>query len=198
MVRSTISIPSVIKDTKVTPWWQHRDGPKRSFTQGNIMKTNNSTLAARYAKVISGIQLHLTTVTSLVLDGATYAPADLVKLFTSWAAAVALVTSTKAQWQAAVVAEHALSKTLQGVWLALQAYARNQYGQTPAVLADFGYTPRKTVEKDPETLVAAAAKNRATRLARHTLGSVQKKDITGATPAPAVPPPATAPVTKSS
>jgi len=162
------------------------------------MNSTLNSLAARYAKAISGIQKHLATTTSLVLDGATYSSTDLVTLFTSWAAAVTLVTTTKAQWQAAVLAEHTLRTKLQSLWLALQAYARNQYGADPATLADFGYSPAKKAQKDPATLVAAAAKAKATRAARHTLGKNQKKDITGATTAPSTSPPATAPVAKSS
>jgi hypothetical protein len=128
----------------------------------------------------------------------TYTPASLEALFQSWLAAAAAVAPAKAQWQAAVLAEHALRKTVQAVWTALEAYARNQYAATPATLTDFGYTPKKIGEKDPATLVAAAKKSLATRATRHTLGSVQKKDITGATSAPEVTSPAPAPAAKSS
>jgi len=161
------------------------------------MSPNLNTLAARYAKVVSGIQTHLATVASLVLGGATYAPADLVTLFQSWASAAAEVTTTKAQWQAAVLAEHTLRTKLQSLWLQLQTYARNQYGGDAATLADFGMTPPKTVEKSPETFVLAAAKNRATRIARHTMGKNQKKGIVGSVTEIEEPVPAPVPAPKA-
>ena len=76
------------------------------------------------------------------------------------------------------------------------------YGGDPAALADFGLPVRKKGVLTPAQKLASAAKARATRLARHTMGSKQKAAITGA-PAPAVttpaassgvtsPPPATA------
>jgi hypothetical protein len=161
------------------------------------MSTNMSKLVTRYTTVIAGIQKDLSTVTNLVLLGVTYTPASLEALFQSWLAAAAAVAPAKAQWQAAVLAEHALRKTVQAVWTALEAYARNQYTATPATLTDFGFAPKKTVKKDPETLVAAAEKNRATRAARHTLGKDQKRDITGTSGSTAVTPPAAAPAAKS-
>jgi len=161
------------------------------------MRNNLAGLAARYTQVVTGIQKHLGSVPTVVLLGVTYAPADLVKLFQSFAAAIAAVTAAKTQYHAAVLAEQALSKTVQAVYLALEQFVRNQFGQAPDIIGDFGYTPKKTPVKSPETLVQAAEKARATRVARHTLGKNQKKDITGASPAPAVPPPAPAPVAKS-
>jgi hypothetical protein len=42
-------------------------------------------------------------------------------------------------------------------------------------LATFGLTPRKPRVVSPEARVAAAAKAKATRAARHTMGKKQKK-----------------------
>ncbi len=69
------------------------------------------------------------------------------------------------------------------------------YAGQVQTLTDFGLTARKTPVVSPETMVAAAAKAKATRAARHTLGKKQKAKITGTvvTTAPAVPPPATPP-----
>jgi hypothetical protein len=159
------------------------------------MSSNLSKLVTRYTAVIAGIQKNLSTATNLVLLGVTYTPADLEKLFQSWLVAAAAVAPAKAQWQATVLAEHTLRKAVQAVWNALEAYARNQYAATPAILTDYGFTPVKKAEKTPATLVAAAQKSKATRVARHTLGKNQKKGITGATVASGGTSPATAPVT---
>ena len=46
-------------------------------------------------------------------------------------------------------------------------------------LADFGLSPRKVAVVSPEARVAAVAKTKATRAARHTMGAKQKKAIQG-------------------
>ncbi len=65
------------------------------------------------------------------------------------------------------------------------------------MLGTFGLTPRNPRVVTPETQVIAAAKARATRAARHTMGKKQRADIVGAldsnvvvtipVPAPVVP-----------
>jgi hypothetical protein len=47
-------------------------------------------------------------------------------------------------------------------------------------LADFGLTARAVPVRTPEQRTAAAAKAKATRAARHTMGSKQKAAIKGA------------------
>jgi hypothetical protein len=68
-------------------------------------------------------------------------------------------------------------------------------------LADFGLTARKVRVLTPEQKAVAAAKAKATRAARGTKGSVQKKAIKGSvtatlvvTPVTSSPPPASPPV----
>jgi hypothetical protein len=54
------------------------------------------------------------------------------------------------------------------------------YGNAPTSLADYGMTPRK-VRTPPSTeqTAQAIAKRQATRVARHTMGAKQKKDVKG-------------------
>jgi sulfite reductase beta subunit-like hemoprotein len=104
-------------------------------------------------------------------------------------------TSARATWQAAVQAdrdERAKTKTL--VSVVKQTLLASFAGQVET-LANFGLTPRKPRVVSPESRVAAAAKAKATRAARHTLGKKQKAGIKGtvAPTAPAIPTPATTP-----
>jgi hypothetical protein len=64
----------------------------------------------------------------------------------------------------------------------------NAYGSGSTVLADFGFTAAARKPLTPEQKVARAAKAKATREARHTMGPVQKKKVTGATAAAAAAP----------
>ena len=84
------------------------------------------------------------------------------------------VLSTRATWLAAIQADRALQDKRKPLVAGLkQALLVAFAGQIDA-LADFGLTPRKVHVFTPEQRIAAAAKSRATRAARHTMGSKQK------------------------
>ena len=138
------------------------------------IKEKKVAVLGRDDKVIAGIQKHLQATSSLQLAGATYSPADLVKLIQSRASQIAAVTAANATWHAAVAAEKELNTTLTTVIQALRQYALNAYGATSPVLADFGFTATVRKPLTPEQNVARAAKAKATRAARHTMGKVQK------------------------
>ncbi|MDP9036381.1 MAG: hypothetical protein M3O50_16390 [Myxococcota bacterium] len=142
--------------------------------------TNRTKSRAHDAQVIGGIEKHLQTVSSLPLRGSTYTPADLMKLVQSRIDSTAEATATKAIWHSKVVADEALTKKLSPVLRALREYLINVYGERSPVLADFGFTPPKRATRTPEQKAAAAAKAKATRQARHTMGAKQKKGIRGA------------------
>jgi hypothetical protein len=110
-------------------------------------------------------------------------------------AAAKATETTRAAWLAAVQAsqtEQATTKAFVSVFkqVVLAAFA----GQVDT-LADFGLTPRKARVVAPDVQVAAAAKAKATRAARHTMGPNQKAAIRGtvaparSVPTPSVPTP---------
>jgi len=172
--------------------------------------TNKTTTLARDAQVIAGIQKHLQNTSSLPLVGSTYTPADLVKLVQSRIDASGQSDATKATWHSSVLAGETLNTKLTPVLRALRQYVINVFGATSPVLADFGFVPPKSATRTPEQKAASAAKAKATRKARGTMGKKQKKavkgDVTGiiVTPTTSVSgvvaaptasaPPATAPV----
>src|SRR5262249_207703 len=61
----------------------------------------------------------------------------------------------------------------------LVAYVKATYGDSPEVLADFGIHPKAPAQLTVEQKAAKAAKSAATREARHTQGSKQKKSVNG-------------------
>jgi hypothetical protein len=63
---------------------------------------------------------------------------------------------------------------------ALVTYIKAGYGSQPDVLADFGIqTPKARAQLTVEAKAAASAKRAATRAARNTMGSKQKKGVKG-------------------
>ena len=162
----------------------------------NTPKANRVDEIAADQKLIDGLTKHAATITALVIGGVTMASKDIISTLQGRITASLNATTTRATWQAAVLADHALrTKTgtfASGVRQALMvAFA----GQVDA-LADCGLTPRKVPVLTPAEKTARNAKAKATRAARHTMGTVQKAQITGATAAaaPAPAPAATAPI----
>jgi hypothetical protein len=151
---------------------------------------NHTQTQARDAQVITGIEKHLQNTPSLPLRGSAYTPAELVKLIQSRIDSAGTAATTKATWHSNVLAERAQNTSLTAVLRELRQYVIHAFGETSPVLADFGFAPPKRATRTPEQKAAAAAKAKATRAARHTMGKKQKKSVKGTVPAAA---PATSP-----
>jgi hypothetical protein len=163
---------------------------------------NRTKTQARDAQVIAGIQKHLQSVSSLPLAGATYSPADLMKLVQGRIDSANTTTTTKADWHSTVLVEKTVNAKLTPLIRALRQYVINVYGASSPVLADFGFAPPKKATRTPEQKAAAAAKAAATRKARHTMGAKQKKgvkgDVTGIAITPVTAQPAATPSASTS
>jgi hypothetical protein len=145
--------------------------------------TNNSdtriTKQAADQKMADGFAKHGQLVASLMVAGTSYKAADIVTVLQARLSTAAAAQSTRASWQNAVKAdkdERARTKPfVDGVRQALLVAPSGSID----TLADFGLSPRKVRVITPEQKAIAAAKAQATRKARHTMGSVQKKDVKG-------------------
>jgi hypothetical protein len=160
-----------------------------------MSKINRSTTQARDGQVIVGIKKDLQNVSSLPLAASTYTMAALEQLIQSRIDAANAVANAKANWHDAMATYDALNTKVTEVVRGLRQYVINAFGQNSPVLADFGFTPPKKATLTPEQKVAKAAKAKATREARGTMGKKQKALIKGtvSTTAPATSPAAPAP-----
>ncbi len=140
--------------------------------------------------LIDGLNKHATTIPSIMIGGASVTTKDIVATLQSRVDSAKAAASTRATWLTAVQADRAeRDKTKTYVSGLRQALLVAFVGQVDT-LADFGLTPRKPRVVSPEEKVAAAAKAKATRAARHTMGKKQKAAIKGTVTS-------TAPVTAS-
>jgi hypothetical protein len=135
-------------------------------------------------KLIDGFNKHTATLPSIVIGGTTYKTTDVVTILQGLVNSANAVVTSRATWQTNVAAdidERAKQKTfLSGVRQSLLV----AFGGSIDVLADFGLTPHKVrTPLTPAEKSAASAKAKATRAARHTMGSKQKAQITGTTAA---------------
>jgi hypothetical protein len=177
-------------------------------TKDNTIKGKSST-ADRAEVLEQGTTKHFPNDTQqLTFGGVTYTVKDVKANLQEIADLRSATTDAQTNAKAKVAAEKAKLPALRIFLSAYVAYLKATYGNTPDVLADFGIVPRKARKPvSPETAAAAKAKREATRKARGTKGSVEKKAIVGnvtgvivtpvtapaAAPSPATPPVATAP-----
>jgi hypothetical protein len=158
-------------------------------------KTNKVTEQASNQALIDGLTKHAATLTSFSIGGTTVKATDVIAALQANNAAMSAISPAKAAWQVAVqAARNQIAKNaamVSGVKQALKVMFAGQID----VLADFGEKPRKTpAPRTPQQKAASAAKAKATRAARNTMGSVQKKavkgNVTGVTVTPVTAPPA--------
>jgi len=156
--------------------------------------TNRSQLQTGGQKVIDGLHKHGSTLTSLVIDGTSYTTAEVIAVVQARVDAFKAAVSSRATWQASVLADKAERAKTKTFMSGLVQALRVAFGNSVDVLADFGLTPHKArAVRTPEQKAAATAKAKATRAARHTMGRKQKAAIKGTAPAAAPPIAATSP-----
>ena len=160
-----------------------------------MTKINRPTIKTRNTSVANGIDKHITSPVSI--GNVSYAPGTLKAVFTDHNAAIDASDVLHTQWTDQVTATRAAGDKANDTYLLLRNFLIGQYGNdAAAVLNDFGMTVPKA--KGAKTVAAKAEgidKRRATRAARHTMGSVQRKAVTGESNAKAAGAAGSSPVT---
>jgi hypothetical protein len=144
------------------------------------MSTGKSMDVVLAKQLVAGTQKHFSNVSSLTFGSGTFTPAQVEASLQTLINLRAAVDDAKTVAKAKIVAETAQAPSLRSQMAAFVAFVKAAFGNSPDTLADFGLKPKKT--RAPLTIdqqAAAAAKRKATRAARHTMGSKQKKDVKG-------------------
>ncbi len=148
----------------------------------SIVKSNKPTRKDMLRLIVSGVQKHFPSGQMSLAGQAFNMPTDLVNLLQADISVTDATDKARATWLATVQTQTDSHTKVAPVLRALKAQVLAQFGDTQdaaTTLADFGYSPRKISARSSEEKVAAAAKGRATRTARHTMGSKQKQAVTG-------------------
>jgi len=119
---------------------------------------------------------------TVTLIGKSYTGNELAQMCTNAITADQLVDSTNRQWCEAVAARDAQREEHAPVFTALRSHVQASYGKSSQTVAEFGFKPAAETLKSAEVKAAAVVKLRATRSARHTMGSQQRKSVKGAAP----------------
>jgi hypothetical protein len=141
---------------------------------------NKSSVAALAGKLIAGTGKHLAGTTQVMLVGGSYTPAEVTTKLQRIVTLRSDVDAAKAAAKTKLAAEKADMPALRIFRDAYVAYVKAAFGNAPDALADFGLTPKKArTPATSEQKAAAAAKRKATRAARGTMGSKQKRNVKG-------------------
>ena len=141
--------------------------------------TNKNTVLANNQRVSDGVNKHLAKVKNLTLAGVPYTAASLKATFAAETDANNALDQSRAQLKEQVATARTARAKASAARKALKAYVLGNFGaQAVSVLEDFGLTPPKTPgPKTPLAKAQAAARAKATRQARHTMGSRQRLSI---------------------
>ncbi|MGH7269037.1 MAG: hypothetical protein ACREJ3_01290 [Polyangiaceae bacterium] len=147
------------------------------------MATNKGSkdgIVALAKQFIAGTEKHLTNGTQVPLVGGSFTPAQITSKLQALVTLRGDVDAAKATTKAKVATETANMPALRTFMSAFESFVKAAYGTSPDVLADFGIHPKPRVQLTVEAKVVAAAKRKATRAARHTMGAKQKMGVKGA------------------
>jgi hypothetical protein len=126
----------------------------------------------------------------MVINGVMQTTKDIVATLQSRVDSARTVLSTRATWQTAIRTDQELRDTTKTYVSGVKQGLLVAFTAQLDTLSDFGLTARAKHVATPEEKIAAAAKAKATRAARHTLGPKQKAAIKGTVPVTAPAPPA--------
>jgi hypothetical protein len=145
----------------------------------NTPNNNRTQQTAGDQHLIDGFTHAAASITSLVIASAAVTTKDIVATLQSRIDSRKTVESARAAWQSAVQADRDLTDKTKPFVAAVRASLLASFAGNIDALTKFGLTPRQKPVTTPEVKVAAAAKAKATRDARHTMGPKQKARVKG-------------------
>jgi hypothetical protein len=104
---------------------------------------------------------------------------DLIAVYDQLVESEDTVASSKATYRESIASRSVATQKGARITKALQGIVAAAFGEESKAYAEFGFAPRKTTDKSAETKALAVEKLRATRAARHTMGSRQKAAVHG-------------------
>jgi hypothetical protein len=153
-------------------------------------KTNRTLNQSADRSLASGLQKNTQKISSLFINGAPMPVADILAILQKRLDSGDQVTVTKAAWQHTVQADIDLREQTHALLVSVRQALQIAFANSNETLAEYGLKPRRTRARTVEQRVAAAAKAKATRAARHTMGPKQKAQIKGTVEVPVTSTPA--------
>jgi hypothetical protein len=150
--------------------------------------------AALATKLVAGTGGQFAKGAKLAFASSTFTPAQVLTQLNAIITLRGSVNDARAALAAKVAAEEAQRPALLAFMHAFVAFVKATFSNSPDVLASFGLGPKKAATPTVTVKAAAVAKREATREARGTRGTRQRKAVKGAVTGVVVTPIVAAPV----
>ena len=147
---------------------------------GSVSNSSNKE-AALAKQLIAGTQKYFSSVPQLTFgDGSQYTPAQVEAQLLALATLRSDVNDAKTVMEAKLAAERAKAPALLVFLRDYVSFVMGTFGKSPDTLAVFGLKPKKArTPLTGEQVAAKAAKSKATRKARGTMGKKKKLTVKG-------------------
>jgi len=136
-------------------------------------------LQTSYLALIAGLLADYQPDDEFLLKAGTMTRDQLIAEFQKFVASAETTKSSYQVWRGDVQAERVVEQTVAPMRAGVKSVLEGRFGKSGTELTRYGFTPAKVVVKSPLVKTTAAVKAKATREARGTKGSVQKKLVTG-------------------
>jgi hypothetical protein len=145
-----------------------------------VANNNGKGQVVAFAKqLIAGANAHLAKTTPVAFAGGSFTPDQITSKLQTLVNLRTDVDAARAAAKAKLAVETTDMPALRTFMSAFVSFLKVAYSASPDVLAGFGIHPKARAPLTVEAKAAAAAKRKATRAARHTMGTKQKKAIKG-------------------
>jgi len=142
--------------------------------------SNKITLVSRFVTLIAALEKMADT--EFAMGGKTFPKSNVIGTLSAYVASNQAASANKQKWSKSVTDEKAALAAARSMRALVKTLLQGRLGKTNPELTGYGFEPGKTPKKSVKAKAGAVDKNKATRKARSTMGSKQKKAITG-TPA---------------
>jgi hypothetical protein len=143
-------------------------------------KMNQVQQQAADQALIDGLTKYAQTFPVFFVGGASFKTSDIVATLEACLTAASAVQPMRAAWLAAVKANATQRASARKLVLGVKQQLQVMFDGSIDTLAEFGLKPRKErTAPTPEQQIVTAARAKATRAARHTMGTKQKKAVKG-------------------
>jgi len=142
-------------------------------------KINNAIVVDAVTKRLQALKTHVASKAQIGMNGQKRKLADVVAIYQSSLDTRAALASKRTELQTALAAKGSAESARLEADKALEAWVVQEFGAGSQQALDFGFAPPKKAVLTVEEKAQAKARSKATRIARNTMGSQQKKLVKG-------------------
>jgi len=148
---------------------------------------NNAAVVDSCTQRLNALTAYVDPKAQISIDGTKLKVSQVVAVYQSCLDSRAALATKRAETKAAMDVRSSAESARRRADRAVKAWVVNEFGEGSQQAVDFGFPPPKKATRTVESKVNAVALAKATRAARHTMGSKQKSLIKGTVVVPTAP-----------